>query len=82
LRQEALNRLYLLLLEIRLAALAAYPGRNRFQGKMIPLAVNMKRRVPFPHLPLAMHAFHEGLLILNSESRWSLSGTHAVMMAR
>jgi hypothetical protein len=29
LQQEALNRLHLLLLEIRLAALAAYPGGNR-----------------------------------------------------
>jgi hypothetical protein len=29
LKQEALNRLHLLLLEIRLAALAAYPGGNR-----------------------------------------------------
>jgi hypothetical protein len=30
LKQETLNRLYLALLEIRLTALAAYPGRNRF----------------------------------------------------
>src|ERR1017187_2323401 len=35
---------------------------------MIPLAVNMKRRLTFAHFPLAVHAFHEGLLILNSES--------------
>src|ERR1039458_9666116 len=49
---------------------------------MISLAVNMKRRLTSPHFPLAVHAFHEGLLILNSESHSSVSGTYAVMMAR
>src|ERR1035437_405054 len=49
---------------------------------MISLAVNMKRRLTSPHFPLAVHAFHEGLLILNPESHSSVSGTYAVMMAR
>src|ERR1019366_10009101 len=49
---------------------------------MIPLAVNMKRRLTFAHFPLAVHAFHECLLILNPESHSPVSGTYAVMMAR
>jgi hypothetical protein len=49
---------------------------------MVSLAVNMKRRLTFPHFPLAVHAFHEGLLIRNPESHSSVSGTYAVMMAR
>src|ERR1039458_1775758 len=49
---------------------------------MIPLAVNMKRRPSFPHFALAVHAFHECLLILNPESHSPVSGTYAVMMAR
>src|ERR1039457_2985459 len=49
---------------------------------MIALAVDMKGRLSFPHLPLAVHALHEGLLILNSAFHSSVSGTYAVMMAR
>src|ERR1035441_8127633 len=41
---------------------------------MIPLAVNIKRRLTFLHLPLAVHAFHEGFLILNSESHSNVPG--------
>jgi hypothetical protein len=63
LKKETLNRLHLALLEIWLAALAAYPGGNCLQGQVIPLAVNMKRRPSFRHFPLAVNAFHEGLLI-------------------
>src|ERR1035437_3781273 len=43
---------------------------------MISLAVDMKRRPTLLHFPLAVHAFHESLLIRNPESHSSVSGTY------
>jgi hypothetical protein len=59
---DVLDGLDLLLLEQRLAALLADPGRDVVDGDMAAVAVNVDRSFAPLHGSLAVNAFHSVLL--------------------